>query len=126
MYKALCAAALLVGLLALTGRSSSAAPAPFSSPLVVAKGKLVNQTGPISSAAIFTPPQGGVYRLAVYMTQTVPVTTSGANWNLNVAWSDDAGSELANGVLFLPVNQLPPSAYGNLVGGSPGNNLVLQ
>jgi hypothetical protein len=56
MYKALCVAALLVGLLALTGRSSSAAPAPFTSPVIVAKGKLVNQTAPISTTTIFTPP----------------------------------------------------------------------
>jgi len=74
MYKTLCVAALLVGLLALTGRSSSAAPAPFTPPVTVAKGKLLNQTGLIPTTTIFTPTQTGLYRLSAYSTQTVPVS----------------------------------------------------
>src|SRR6266496_6591181 len=84
MYKTLCVVALLAGLVALTGRSSSAAPAPFTSPLIVAKGKLVNQTAPIPTTTIFTPNQTGLYRISVYVTLTKSDPSSQSFWNYYV------------------------------------------
>jgi len=86
-------AALLAGLLALTGRSSSAAPAPFTSPLIVAKGKLINQTTPIATTKIITAPQSGLFRLSVYATLAKSDPTSDSSWLFNVAWTDDSGVE---------------------------------
>jgi len=93
MYKSLCVAALLVGLLALTGRTSIAVPAPFTSPLIVAKGRLVNQTAPIPTTTIFTPNQTGLYRISIYATLLNSGSGSGAWWSVNVSWSDDAGPQ---------------------------------
>ncbi len=113
MYKTLFSAVLVVGLLSLTGRSSSAAPAPFTSPLIVAKGKLINQTAEIPTTAIFTPAQGGLYRLSVYAT-VVRVDPNGhSTWNYNFGWSDDAGPETENGLLFGNGVQLGQFQYGS-------------
>ncbi len=104
MYKTLCVAALLLGLLALTGRSSSAAPAPFSSPLIVAKGKLVNQTAPIPSTTLFMPNQTGLYRLSVYGTISQVDPNSSSGWIVTPSWTDDYGSESSGSLL---------TGYGN-------------
>ena len=100
MDKILCVAALLVGLLALTGRSSSAAPAPFTSPMIVAKGKLLNQTAPITTTTIFTPTQTGVYRLSVYATLTQTGLNSQSAWSYNLGWTDDAGTQSEGALLY--------------------------
>jgi hypothetical protein len=124
MYKTLCLAVLLLPTFALTqGRNPAVTPI---SPPIVAKGKLVHQSAPIPTTTIFTPLHDGLYRLSVYMTQSVAVIGSGAQWTFNVAWSDDAGDEVAGAMLYLQVNAFPPGAYGNLNGGSPGNTLLLQ
>jgi hypothetical protein len=91
MYKTLCVAALLIGLLALTGRSSSASPAPFTSPVIVARGKLLNQTGTLSNP-IFTPSQSGLYRLSVYATVTTADPNSTSNWYYGFSWTDVTGA----------------------------------
>ncbi len=98
MYKALCVAALLVGLLALTGRSSSATPTPFTGPLIVAKGKLVNQTTTINKT-VFTPTQDGLYRLSMYATISTPDPASQSIWYVAPAWTDDWGAEGASDIL---------------------------
>src|SRR6266516_3545129 len=73
MYKALCVVALLVATIALSSTSKSGAlPAPFPSPLIVAKGRILNQNAPISTTTIFTPTQSGLYRLSLYGTITQP------------------------------------------------------
>jgi hypothetical protein len=69
MHKTLCVAVLLLPTFALAQGGKSATP-PFPSPLIVAKGKLVNQTAPIPTTTIFTPIQTGLYRLSVYATVT--------------------------------------------------------
>jgi hypothetical protein len=104
MYKALCMAALLAGLLALTGRSSSAAPAPFTSPIIVAKGKLVNQTAPIPTTTIFTPAQSGLFRLSVYGTITNGTGTDLTQWNYNPMWTDDSGIPLNAAGMLTSIN----------------------
>ena len=110
MYKTLVVAVLLLPTFTLAQGGKLATP-PFPSPLIVAKSKLPNRTAPIPTTTIFTPSQDGLFRLSVYMTQTVTVPTSGAVWGFNAGWSDDAGDE-AIGEFLLNVNNPPPGAYG--------------
>jgi hypothetical protein len=124
MYKTLALAVLLLPTFAIAQSSNSATP--FPSPLIVAKGKLKNQTAPIPTTTIFTPTLDGLYRLSVYMTQTVATTNTQVAWSFNATWTDDAGDEAAPGMLFSPVDDTPPGSYDNLNGGSPGNTLLLQ
>src|SRR4051812_13650042 len=90
MYKTLCVALVVAGLLAFTGRSSRAAPAPFTSPVVVVKGKVLNQTSDFSNA-IFTPSDSGLYRLSAYATVTTADPNSTSNWLYTFSWSDVTG-----------------------------------
>lgn len=89
---------LFAGLLTLTGRSSSAAPTPFPSPLIVAKGKVLNQTAP-ATATIFTPTQSGLYRLSVYPMIVRTDSTSQSYWCYSPSWSDDSGFWEASQIL---------------------------
>ena len=101
MFKALCVVALLAGLLALTGRSSSAAsPASFTSPLIVAKGKLLNQSSTIGTTTILSVPQTGMYRLSFCGTIIKNDTNSSSEWLVNVVWTDPSGlPQPANGII---------------------------
>src|SRR6266446_5454833 len=110
MYKSVCIAVLLLPTFISAQGGKSATP-PFPSPLIVAKSKLPNRTAPIPTTTIFTPSQDGLYRLSVYMTESIAVPTSGAYWVFNAGWSDDAGDE-AIGEILLNVNQTPSGAYG--------------
>src|SRR6266536_3222650 len=101
MYKALCVAALMVGVLALTGRNSSASPAPLTSPLIVAKGKLVNQTAEIPQTTIYTPSATGLYRLNAYMVETSPISSQGVYWSFNLLWTDDGGAQSNGSNMYL-------------------------
>jgi hypothetical protein len=92
MYKTVCVAVLLLPTFALA-QAYNPAPLPFASPLIVAKGKLVNQTAPIPTTTIITPPQSGLFRLSVYATLTKSDSTSDSSWLFNVAWTDDSGVE---------------------------------
>jgi hypothetical protein len=123
MYKAFCAAVLLAGLVALTGRTSTAAPAPYTSPAIVAKGKLPTQTAVIPTTAIFTPNHDGLYRLSVYATLLTTVENSQNSWQVGASWTDDAGSQSANSVLF-SVNQLGPFVWSQV--GSFGPALTFE
>jgi hypothetical protein len=93
MYKASCVAVLLLATLVLTSgsRTAGAAANAPSSPLIIVKGKLVNQTGPVPTTKIFTPTQDGLYRLSVYGTNTVadPSSNSVSAYFLN--WTDSSG-----------------------------------
>src|ERR1700730_7883111 len=73
MNKTLCAVALLMGTLALTGSQSAAVPAAPTSPPIIARVKLANQTAAIPTTTIFTPAQTGLYRISLYLTQTIAV-----------------------------------------------------
>jgi len=94
MYKNLCVATLLLPMFALAQNATrtSAPGRPFSSPLIVAKGRLLNQAAPIPTTTIFTPTESGIYRLSVYAT----LITGGQNpctsyWSYNPGWTDDSG-----------------------------------
>jgi hypothetical protein len=91
MYKSICIAVLMVGLLALMEHSSNAVPTPFTSPIIVARGKVVNHTGQLSSNTIFTPNQSGLYRLSAYATMTTADPNSTSTSYYSIAWSDDSG-----------------------------------
>jgi len=125
MYKAFCAIVLLLGTLALTGGQSTAVPgATLTSPQVVAKGWFKDQTTTIPGTNMFIPKRNGIYRLSVYMTQTVP-TQNGNSWNFLLNWTDDAGPEQAN-AYSLATNLTPPQAYGAVTSGIPGSVMVFQ
>ncbi|HWY19691.1 MAG TPA: hypothetical protein VNX26_00635 [Candidatus Acidoferrum sp.] len=99
MFKTVCAVGLLLGIVALTvSRSAGTQNASPTYPVVVAKGKLVNQTAPIPTTIFFRPKQTGLYRLSVYatVTKTTPPTIQD-NWFYNLYWSDDAGAEQNSG-----------------------------
>jgi hypothetical protein len=82
MRKTLFVTALLAGTLSLSASNASAA--------IVAKGKLLNQTAPITKT-IYTPTATGLYRLSVYATVTVANPSSQSTWNDRVQWTDDSG-----------------------------------
>ena len=112
MYKTFCIAVLVVGLLALMGHSSSAAPAPFTSPIIVARGKVVNQTGQLSSNTIFTPNQSGLYRLSAYATMTIADPNSTSSTYYSIAWSDDSGQP-PRGATLLVANDTSLGGFNN-------------
>jgi hypothetical protein len=119
MYKTLCVAVLLLPTFALAQGGKSATP-PFPSPLIVAKGKLVNQTAPIPTTTIFTPIQTGFYRLSVYATVTKTDPSSQSYWNFNMGWTDDAKAVAVNNILYTTGNVSGPFSYPNLgtIGGT--------
>lgn len=94
MYKVLCVAVLLLPMFALAqdATTASAPGRPFSSPLIVAKGKLLNQTAPIPTTTIFTPTHDGFYRLSVYATViTAAQSPCNSYWSYNPGWTDESG-----------------------------------
>ena len=115
MYKALCVVSLLAATFALTSGSKPAdtTGGGLPSPLIVAKGKLTHQTAPISTTTIFTPTQTGLYRLSVYMTTTTADAISQQDWQYNLFWSDDAGAENVNFLLFAVGQATPPLAWAS-------------
>ena len=98
MYKTLCVAVLLLSTFALAQTRQPATP--FPSPLIVAKGKLVNQTAPIPTTTIFTPKETGLYRLTVYATVTKADPNSQSSWSYLPGWTDDAGEAFGSNLLL--------------------------
>jgi hypothetical protein len=119
MYKTLCVVILLVGVFALAGRNSVASPATsVTSPQIVAKGRLVNQTAPIPTTTIFTPAQNGLYRLSVYATVSKADASSSAFWFYSAGWTDEAGIESAFDLLNGYSNTLGQFQSPGLYGGA--------
>src|ERR1700674_1202503 len=110
MYKTLCVAVLLLPTFAL---AQSGKPAtPFTSPLIVAKAKLVNQTAAIPTTTIFTPTHSGLYRLSLYMTVSKIDPQSSTSRGFALAWTDDGGAETSPVLMTLIDKTGPPAAYG--------------
>jgi hypothetical protein len=82
------------------------------SPVIVAKGRFVNRATPIPTTTLFTPSADGLFRLSIYMTETVTGANVFDSWVFVLNWNDDAGAEGSN-VDSLTVNQAPPGAWGN-------------
>src|SRR5467141_1122032 len=97
MYKALCVAALLWAMFALTTPTLASG---LPSPVIVAKGKWTRQTAPIPTTTLFTPTQDGLYRLSIYATLTTADSSSQTYWYVNVFWTDDEGPQSFYDVLF--------------------------
>jgi len=125
MYKALCVAVLLLCPTLILAQKAKPTTTPFTSPLIVAKGKLRNQTAPIATTTIFTPVQDGLYRLSVYMTQVVSTPNSNFGY-FQLSWTDDAGAEQGWNAYLLTTNLAPPQAYGVFTSGLPGSEMVFQ
>ena len=117
MHKNLWLAVLLLPMFALAQNATTAsAPGrPFSSPLIVAKGRLLNQTAPIPTTTIFTPAHDGFYRLSFYATVIAPTQSDcTAIASYNPGWTDDSGVvNSAPGTLTSGCDYLGPfsSAY---------------
>lgn len=102
------------------GVAQTSKPAAFTSPQIVAKAKLPNQTAPIPTRTIFTPAQTGLYRLSIYATVVKADPSSQSYWYVNPAWTDDSGAvSQAGGVLFLPGTTAGPFEFDGvaLLGG---------
>jgi hypothetical protein len=100
MYKALYVAALLVVTFTLVSGSSSTETAAATTPVVVAKGRVLNQSNPIPQTTIFTPTHTGLYRVSVYLTVVKTCPSNCNNWYYQFYWTDDAGAQLSNGYLL--------------------------
>jgi hypothetical protein len=115
---------LLLGCaLALSLGNASTPNASSTSPLILAKRRLVNQTAPIPATTIFTPTQSGLYRLSMYATVTQANPSTNDNWYTHIYWSDDAGAEESNAagdILSWNSGNTPPSAWANSTGDQPG------
>jgi len=108
MKKALCVVGLLLGCaLALSLGNASTPPAVVASPVIVARGKLVNQTAPIPTTTIVTPAHDGVYRLSAYATITQADSSSQSYWIWNPTWTDDAGPANCNGQCYIGAGNTP-------------------
>ncbi len=84
----------LAGVLTVSVLKSFASPTVNTSyPVVVAKGRLLNQTAPVSTTTIFTPNHDGLYRLSFYGTITQAISGSNAQWWVNTFWTDDGGAQ---------------------------------
>jgi hypothetical protein len=81
------------GLLTVAVINSTASPS-VTHPVIVAKGKLVNQTAPVATTTLFTPNYDGVYRLSFYGTLTQANLGSNDQWWVNLFWTDDSGLQL--------------------------------
>jgi hypothetical protein len=102
MYKALCVAVLLLPTFAVTqgSKARAASAGTFSSPQIVAKAKLPHQTAAIPTTTILTPAQDGLYRMSVYATLTTTAQNATSNWNYNLFWTDDAGPQSVQTLLY--------------------------
>ena len=91
-YKTLCVAVLFVIVLAFMSGSKSVGSAPpsLTAPVIVASGKLLNQSGPFTKT-IYTPGVSGVFRLSVYATITTVASSGYSYWMYNFSWTDVTG-----------------------------------
>ncbi len=92
MYKAFWVVALLVAMLTLTGRNSTAAEGTFASPLIVVRKSLQNQTAIIPDTVLYTPNRDGFYRLSFYMVMT-RIGTRGQSWLPYLHYTDESAPQ---------------------------------
>ncbi len=93
MYKTVFVIAILLSALALTsGGSDNGSSLPLSSPRLVARGKLLNQTAAIPVTTLFTATASGLYRLSVYGSTTTADPSSLTAYSYNLYWTDISGA----------------------------------
>jgi hypothetical protein len=114
----LTATVCLLVLLPASGPNSLGQNTAITYPHVVASVHLTNLTDPITTTTLFTPKQGGLYRISAYMTVPLPAS-SGDQWRFVLGWTDDAGvqSWTTTGVNALSV---PPQSSSTALLGTPG------
>lgn len=88
----------------------------MQSPRVVARVALPNQSAPIAATPIFTPKYDGLFRISIYMTTTKAVASNN-EWVFELGWTDEAGPEIENSLIFLSSAQVSPGACGLPAGG---------
>jgi hypothetical protein len=128
MYRRiLCMAVLLVSISALLSlqKPANATPSNPVAPIVVASGKLENQTAPIQQT-LFTPSQNGMYRVSVYATTVQKDSSSRSSWILNAYWTDDAGIEVASHLLFAGSNVRGQWTYKSQISQTGGPVLTFE
>jgi hypothetical protein len=94
MYKSISVLAVILAIIAFVSGSKpiDASPIGTATPVIVARGKLLNQTAPIPVTTLFTPSARGLYRLSVYGTTTKADPTSTSGYNYNLFWTDISGA----------------------------------
>ena len=114
MYKALCVTAALLATFALTSasRPADASASSLPSPVIVAKGKVINQSAPIPQTTIFTPTQDGLYRISAYATITTPDPNSQSSYMFSFFWGDAGSASNATSLLFS--NDNTPGVFGGV------------
>jgi len=104
MYKTLCVALLVATtftVLSLSKAADTSAPIPnTATPVILARGKMLNQTAPIPTTTILTPATTGLFRLSIYATVTTTDPSSQSSWGIDPQWTDDAETQNAGGVLI--------------------------
>src|SRR5690348_14542890 len=92
MYRNLCVALSLLfvafGLMA--ARSAGVADSLPATPQIIQRVNLPDQTAPIPTTTLFTPTQGGLYRISAYMTASGELN---GGWTLSLQWRDDFAAE---------------------------------
>jgi hypothetical protein len=118
MYKSIFVVAVLLAAFAfLSGsRSADASQTVLPSPVIVAKGRLANQTAPIPTTTMITPTQNGLYRWSVYATIATADPNSNSNWDVNLFWTDDAAPQGVNSILVGPNKTATQFEQGNAYG----------
>jgi hypothetical protein len=120
MYKNLSIALLIIAF-GLVAARSTGLPSTPTSPVIIVKRRLVNQTATIPTTTIFTPAQDGVYRLSAYATITTPGPNSQSFWFYDVGWTDDEGPETAgNSNLYYGYGVQPGQFWGSFPSKSGG------
>lgn len=114
MFKNVFIALLLVAFGVVAGHSDSASSHP-TSPVIVQRVVLTNQTGPIPITTLITPQQDGLYRLSAYMSLTRGGGTNNGIF-LDFAWTDGGGPKEIF-PLQLTDTSFPSFAWG------PANNM---
>jgi hypothetical protein len=126
MYKNL-SIALLIGAFGLVAIRSSGTPNTNSTPTIIKKVVLSNQTAVIPTTTLITPGTTGLFRISAYMTQIA--TAQGGPTTFNLGWSDDAGQEtswVAEPPIVQQTDAVPPLSWGQNYEGGPGNTVTIE
>jgi hypothetical protein len=120
------ALALLAGIILSSALKTSANPVPPLTPLIVAKGKVLNQNAPVPTTTIYTPTQDGLFRLSVYGTVSQIDTVSNVFWDVKVSWTDSSGPTSVSGFCFTENGDATAQPFFWNAEGFSGAPVILQ